>query len=129
MKIGVILLNFGEPDEPTMEAVVPFLERIFSLNAPLMGAGTPTREEVAARSRQLAEARAPGLIAEYEALVDGLLPRLGSIDADAALVLLRLPEKIRGFGPVKERAIAAAAASKAELLRKLDGGSAGRAAA
>ena len=33
MKLGVLLLNFGEPEEATMEAVVPFLERIFALNA------------------------------------------------------------------------------------------------
>ena len=66
MKIGVLLLNFGEPENPTMESVVPFLERIFSLNAPLMNAAAPSAEEVRARSRALAEARAPGLIAEYE---------------------------------------------------------------
>ena len=35
MKTGVLLLNFGEPEHPTLEEVVPFLERIFSLNAPL----------------------------------------------------------------------------------------------
>ncbi|HET8654771.1 MAG TPA: ferrochelatase, partial [Longimicrobiaceae bacterium] len=64
MKTGVILLNFGEPEHPTMEEVVPFLERIFSLNSPLLGRATP--EEVRARSREMAEARAPGLIAEYE---------------------------------------------------------------
>ena len=66
MKIGVLLLNFGEPEEPTMESVVPFLERIFTVNAPLMGQANPSSEEVRARSRALAEARAPGLIAEYE---------------------------------------------------------------
>lgn len=65
MKTGVLLLNFGEPEHPTLEEVVPFLERIFSLNAPLMP-GDATPEEVRARSRQLAEARAPGLIEEYE---------------------------------------------------------------
>lgn len=64
MKIGVLLLNFGEPENPVPEEVVPFLERIFSLNAPLMGQATP--EQVQARSRKLAEDRAPGLIAEYE---------------------------------------------------------------
>ncbi len=65
MKTGVLLLNFGEPEHPTLAEVVPFLERIFSLNAPLMG-GEATPEQVLARSRQLAEARAPGLIEEYE---------------------------------------------------------------
>ena len=65
-KSGVVLLNFGEPEHATPEEVVPFLERIFSLNAPLMGRATP--EEVRARSRALAEARAPGLIQEYETI-------------------------------------------------------------
>ena len=63
-KIGVLLLNFGEPEEMTEAAVVPFLERIFTLNAPLMG-GNPDPEAVRARSRELAIQRAPGLIEEY----------------------------------------------------------------
>jgi indolepyruvate ferredoxin oxidoreductase len=68
------------------------------------------------------------LIAEYEALIDMLLPRLGSADPAILLELLRLPEKICGFGPVKERAIAAAEARKTELLRALDDPPARRAA-
>jgi ferrochelatase len=63
MKTAVLLLNFGEPEHATMQEVVPFLERIFALNAPLMGPATD--EEVRARSRKMAEARAPGLIEEY----------------------------------------------------------------
>jgi protoporphyrin/coproporphyrin ferrochelatase len=63
-RTAVLLLNFGEPEHATMEEVVPFLERIFLQNAGLMGAATP--EQVRARSRQLAEERAPGLIEEYE---------------------------------------------------------------
>lgn len=66
MKLGVVMLNFGEPENPTMESVVPFLERIFSVNASLMDTPNPSAEEVRARSRALAEARAPGLIEEYE---------------------------------------------------------------
>lgn len=64
MKLGVILLNFGEPEHPTMEEVVPFLERIFALNTPFMEGSAGEAARV--RNRQLAEARAPGLIAEYE---------------------------------------------------------------
>jgi protoporphyrin/coproporphyrin ferrochelatase len=64
MKIGVILLNFGEPEQATPDEVVPFLERIFSMNAALEGDATP--EQARERSRELAERRAPGLIAEYE---------------------------------------------------------------
>jgi protoporphyrin/coproporphyrin ferrochelatase len=64
MKIGVLMLNFGEPEHTTLDEVVPFLEKIFLTNARLMGHATP--EQVRARSRKLAEDRAPGLIEEYE---------------------------------------------------------------
>lgn len=60
---GLIMLNFGEPEAPTMEAVVPFLERIFYNNAPLER--FPTEEARRARCRELAENRAPGLIEDY----------------------------------------------------------------
>ena len=60
MKIGVLMLNFGEPENPTLDEVIPFLERIFARNASLeSGKGSD-------RARKLAEARAPGLIEEYK---------------------------------------------------------------
>ena len=60
MKIGVLILNFGEPENPTLGEVVPFLERIFTSNQSLeSGKGKD-------RARKLAEARAPGLIEEYK---------------------------------------------------------------
>lgn len=83
MKLGVVLLNFGEPEEPTMESVVPFLERIFSLNAPLMGKAAPTEAEVRERSRALAAERAPGLIAEYEEIGGSPLHRQAREQAEA----------------------------------------------
>lgn len=62
MRTAIVLLNFGEPEEPTIEAVVPFLERIFLRNSPL-----EALEPDAARRRahELAERRAPGLVADY----------------------------------------------------------------
>jgi ferrochelatase len=60
------MLNFGEPEEATLETVTPFLERIFNLNRDLerhVDAGA-----AAERSRRLAAARAPGLVAEYNAI-------------------------------------------------------------
>ncbi len=59
------------------------------------------------------------LIADYERLVDDLLARYELIDPEIALALARLPESIRGYGPVKERAIAQARATQAELEGKL----------
>lgn len=64
MKIGVIVLNFGEPEKATKKTVEPFLERIFLANASL--AGPRSAKEAEARSKKMAKARAPGLIAEYK---------------------------------------------------------------
>jgi ferrochelatase len=66
MKTAVLLLNFGEPEQPTLDEVVPFLERIFLINASLERAGTGERAR--ARAHELAVNRAPGLIAEYQAI-------------------------------------------------------------
>lgn len=63
MKTGVMVLNFGEPEEGTTETVEPFLERIFLANASL--AGPSSAKEAKARSKKMAKARAPGLIEEY----------------------------------------------------------------
>ncbi len=62
MKIGVLTLNFGEPENPTLEEVIPFLERIFARNSSLEG------DKGKSRARKLAEARAPGLIDEYKGI-------------------------------------------------------------
>ena len=82
------MLNFGEPENPVPEEVIPFLERIFSLNAPLMG-GQATAEQVQARSRKLAEDRAPGLIAEYEEIGGSPLHRQAREQAEGLEAELR----------------------------------------
>jgi protoporphyrin/coproporphyrin ferrochelatase len=87
MNIGVLLLNFGEPEQTTPEAVVPFLEKIFLTNARLMGNATP--EQVAQRSRQLAEERAPGLIEEYEEIGGSPLHRQAREQAELVEAELR----------------------------------------
>jgi protoporphyrin/coproporphyrin ferrochelatase len=91
VKLGVILLNFGEPEEPTMEKVVPFLERIFYTNASLEGHAN--EEQRRARSRQLAEQRAQGLIAEYVAIGGSPLNE----QAQAQAVALREELERRGL--------------------------------
>ncbi|MFW6079114.1 MAG: ferrochelatase, partial [Gemmatimonadota bacterium] len=86
MKIGVILLNFGEPERTTPAEVIPFLERIFLTNASLEGDASP--EEARRRSRVLAEARAPGLIEEYGEIGGSPLNRQARGQADALAVEL-----------------------------------------
>lgn len=81
VKTGVILLNFGEPSEATMEAVVPFLERIFLANTSLEG--RQSEAAARARARQLAERRAPGLIEEYRRIGGSPLEAQATEQADA----------------------------------------------
>jgi len=78
MKIGVLVLNFGEPENPTLEEVLPFLERIFERNAPLES------NKGSDRARKLAEARAPGLIEEYKEI--GSSPLAGQARKQSRMV-------------------------------------------
>ena len=88
MKIGVLILNFGEPEHATLEEVVPYLERIFLRNASL-----ESKRGGAQRARQLAEARAPGLIDEYKGI--GGSPLNTQVRGEVRMVQLAL--KRRGF--------------------------------
>lgn len=81
MKCGILVLNFGEPENPVASEVVPFLERIFTTNARLES--DTTTEAVRSRSRELAERRAPGLIEEYRAIGGSPLNRQAREQADA----------------------------------------------
>ena len=108
MTTGVVLLNFGEPAEPTCENVVGYLERIFLNNASLDGdsveqgstddgtrtaSDETTKEAARERSRELAERRAPSLIEEYESI--GGSPLNPQADAQADVLADELES--RGF--------------------------------
>lgn len=75
-KVGVLVVNFGEPDEPVLGRVEPFLEKIF-----LQNAGLEPDESARARARHLAQERAPGLVAEYEAIGGSPLNRQAEAQA------------------------------------------------
>ena len=57
------------------------------------------------------------LIVEYEALLAELLPALRADNHATAVELASIPERIRGYGPVKERFLAHAKEREQELLR------------
>ncbi|MDZ4253769.1 MAG: indolepyruvate ferredoxin oxidoreductase family protein [Sulfuritalea sp.] len=59
------------------------------------------------------------LIAEYEASIESLLPRLDREGLAAAIEIAALPDCIRGYGPVKQRSIAQFQARRAELVARL----------
>ena len=63
------------------------------------------------------------LIGDYETLLNELLTRLTPENHALCLTLAAIPEKIRGFGHVKERHLKAAKAEEARLLDQLRNGS------
>jgi indolepyruvate ferredoxin oxidoreductase len=62
------------------------------------------------------------LIAHYRALIETILPELSPANHATAVALASIPEKIRGFGPVKQRHLAAAKAEEAALLEQFKAG-------
>ena len=62
------------------------------------------------------------MIREYEALLAELLPMLSPKNHRIAVELACLPERIRGFGHVKERNVSAVAPERERLLRELRSG-------
>jgi indolepyruvate ferredoxin oxidoreductase len=61
------------------------------------------------------------LIVEYERTVAHILDRLDAGNRAAAVALAGVPDGIRGYGPVKERSVAAATARRGELQAAFDG--------
>ncbi len=61
------------------------------------------------------------LIQDYEALVDELLAGLTADKLEVALQLARLPEQIRGYGPVKHANVVTARAKQKALLDRFHG--------
>ena len=62
------------------------------------------------------------LLRDYETLLDELMAKLGPENHNLAVGLAAIPEKIRGFGHVKQRHIAAAKADEATLLEQFRAG-------
>jgi indolepyruvate ferredoxin oxidoreductase len=64
------------------------------------------------------------LVADYEKLLTTIVAELTPFNHQAAVALAALPEKIRGFGPVKQRHLAAAKAEEAALFEQFRTGAA-----
>jgi indolepyruvate ferredoxin oxidoreductase len=62
------------------------------------------------------------LIADYMALIDTIIARLTPENHATAVALASIPEKIRGYGPVKQRHLAAAKAEEAALREQFKAG-------
>jgi indolepyruvate ferredoxin oxidoreductase len=97
----------------------PWLLPAFRLLAKLKGLrGTPFDPFGRSPERRLERK----LIADYQAMITELLAKLTPDNHQLAVALAAIPEKIRGFGHVKERHLAAAKADEAALLEQFRNG-------
>jgi len=64
------------------------------------------------------------LVRDYEKLLTTIAAELTPYNHQAAVALAAIPEKIRGFGPVKQRHLAAAKAEEAALFEQFRSGAA-----
>ena len=58
------------------------------------------------------------MIADYKKTIEEILPELNAQNVDIAVKIAQLPDQIRGYGPVKEKAMAEAKTMRAELLQQ-----------
>jgi indolepyruvate ferredoxin oxidoreductase len=108
----------GEPRKMTFG---PWMMSAFGLLAKLKGL-RGTAFDVFGYTHERKTER--GLIADYEALLGEIIAKLTPETHSLCVALAATPEKIRGFGHVKERHLKAAKAEETELLARLRDGSA-----
>ncbi len=60
------------------------------------------------------------LITDYQSTISALLPKLNENNRQFASALARLPDEIRGFGPVKEASVVKAEEKKRDLLAQFE---------
>jgi indolepyruvate ferredoxin oxidoreductase len=97
----------------------PWMLPAFRLLAKLKGLrGTPLDPF----GRSLERRTERKLIADYEAMLDEVIEKLTIENHHLAVGLAAIPEKIRGFGHIKQRHLAAAKADEAALLEQFSAG-------
>jgi len=110
---------FARPDpatgEPRKMRFGPWMLKALGLLAKFRGLrGSPL--DIFGYSAERRAERA--LISDYERLLDEVLGALTLDNHAFAVALASIPEKIRGYGPVKMRHLAAAKAEEADLLAR-----------
>jgi indolepyruvate ferredoxin oxidoreductase len=107
--------------QPRKMSFGPWMLSVFRLLAKLKGlrgtAFDPFGYTVERRTER-------ALIADYEAVLAEVLDHLSAHNHHVAVALASIPEKIRGFGHVKERHLRAAKADEATLLDQFRSGGA-----
>ena len=116
-----VLARKGPNGRPKKREFGPWIMPLFRLLAamkPLRGTAFDPFGHAAERRMERA------LIAEFEADMAEVLPKVTPATRDAAEALARLPLDIRGFGPVKEASQRQAAKRREELLALIRAGGA-----
>ena len=62
------------------------------------------------------------LVAEYQARLETVMAELSPLNYATAVAIASIPEKIRGFGPIKQRSLAAAKAEEQGLIEQYRAG-------
>jgi indolepyruvate ferredoxin oxidoreductase len=94
-------ITFG----PWMFQVLKWLSRLKGLRGTIFDPFRPDSDRIAERK----------MLADYEALLDDILPHLSPANHSTAVALARIPEKIRGFGHIRARHTQEARAEIARL--------------
>ncbi len=94
-------ITFG----PWMFQVLKLLARFRGLRGTILDPFRPDADRIAERK----------MLADYQALLDDILPRLSPANHGTAVALARIPEKIRGFGHIRARNTEEARAEMARL--------------
>jgi indolepyruvate ferredoxin oxidoreductase len=104
-----------ETGEPIKGRYGAWMETAFRALAALKGLRGTAFDIFGRTEERRAERR---LANEYETVMRRLLAELDQRNLALAVEIARVPEKIRGFGPVKAKAMAAAKAREAALLAR-----------
>ncbi|TDR90045.1 indolepyruvate ferredoxin oxidoreductase family protein [Enterovirga rhinocerotis] len=104
-----------ETGVPRKMSFGPWMMKAFGLLAKLKGLRGGTFDVFGYTHERKTERQ---LIRDYEAMLDEVLPKLSARNHAVAIGLATIPEKIRGYGHVKERHLAAAKTEEAALLAR-----------
>jgi len=103
---------------PAKKEFGPWTFRLFKLLAKMKGLRGGTFDLFGRTAERKMERR---LITDYEQMIGGLIANLQKSNHKHSVTLASLPDKVRGYGPVKAKAVEQMEAEKAKLLDAMSG--------
>ena len=107
---------------PKKRAFGPWVFKAFGVLAGLKGLRGTVLDPFGYTSERRAERE---LVKRYRADVETILKRIGEANYGLLVEIARVPDLVRGYGPVKQANFAVADRKREGLLAQLDGGAAG----